>query len=284
MSKHELTADAAWHNNLCSVFESGEFISPRPGSKYTGDTLELVDWVSRVDMRFPVVTIASRKLGYRFMAAEAYWILTGDNRVSTIAPYSKVIANFSDNGETFHGAYGPMLMHMRQNHFAQQPVSQIDYVVQRLAEDQSTRQAVATIWRPCPPKSKDIPCTVSVQWLIRGGKIYCIDNMRSSDLWLGWPYDIFNFTMVTAVVALRLREVFGIHVTLGKICLHAGSQHLYVRDNEPATKCVTQPDVTEYAPFCLTKWSNDRHLMDFLKQMADNPSPDQSWLGELFRG
>ena len=68
---------------------------------------ELLGFQTRTDLNDPILTIKARKLGYKFLAAEAAWILSGENRVATIAPYSKIISSFSDDGLTFHGAYGP---------------------------------------------------------------------------------------------------------------------------------------------------------------------------------
>jgi thymidylate synthase len=149
-------------------------------------TMEILSHQTEVDMSYPIVTLKARKLGYKFMCAEAWWILTGQNTVETIKPYSKEIERFSDDGVYYNGAYGPRI------------VDQLTYAVDCLAKDPSSRQAIIEIWRPNPRDSKDVPCTIAVQFLIRDNHLYCIDTMRSSDLWLGWPYDIFNFTMLSA--------------------------------------------------------------------------------------
>jgi thymidylate synthase len=265
------SADLAWTRNLERVFTNGQVVSPRPGSPFTGNTLEVMNCSSTLDMTKPVVTIAGRKLGYRFLAAEARWILTGDNRVASIAPYSNVISKFSDNGIDFFGAYGPRV------------VSQLGGVISALVSDQSTRQAVMSIWRMNPPVTKDVPCTTTVQWLIRDGALHCIDTMRSSDLWLGWPYDVFNFSMLSAMIALILREEHGIHLNMGNLSLNAGSQHLYERNHEQAKLCVSEPDAVKYAPLQLRNFANAESLIAFLGNLAD--AQDRThlpWLGELF--
>lgn len=183
--------------------------------------MELMGNQTTVNMKFPVVLPKARKLGYKFMAAEAWWILTGQNTVSTIAPYSKQIVQFSDDGSYYHGAYGPKI------------VDQLSYVVESLVRDEFSRQAVINIWRESPKISKDIPCTVSLQFLIRHNRINCIATMRSSDAWLGWPYDVFNFSMVSARVRellLRMSPLQFKGLELGNLTLTAGSQHLYERN------------------------------------------------------
>lgn len=205
--------DLVWLELLKTILTKGETVHPRGQM-----TWEIPAHTTVVDMNDPVISIRERELGYKFMAAEAHWILSGDNRVSTIAPYSKKISTFSDDGVRFFGAYGPKVM------------EQMSYVVKTLGEDVDSRQAVMTIWRERPHATKDVPCTVALQFMIRDGKLNCHATMRSSDAWLGWVYDTFNFSMITWAVLLELRQ-WGLqdHVDLqiGKLYLTAASQHLY---------------------------------------------------------
>jgi thymidylate synthase len=179
-------------------------------------------------MRQPVLRVEERKLSYQFMAAEAYWILTGDDRVASIAPYSNRIANFSDDGIRFFGAYGPEI------------VDQLPYVVRKLNEDPLTRQAGLSIWRKNPPPSKDIPCTVAVFFSIREGRLNCHVFMRSSDLWLGLPYDVFNFSMLSHLVCCKLNEtrLVSDSVSPGDLYLTAASSHLYETNWDQAIQCL----------------------------------------------
>lgn len=180
-------------------------------------------------MYAPVVTVAARKLGYKFMAAEAAWILTGDNRVATIAPYSSRIREFSDDGVRFFGAYGPPVR------------DQLGHVIRALRDDDMSRQAVLTIWRPNPPQTKDVPCTVALQWMIREGQLHCFASMRSSDAWLGWPYDVVNFSVISRAVQLELSGLSSV-LFLGNLYLTAASQHLYDRDSARARECISDDE------------------------------------------
>ena len=212
------SASVAWINLVKDILERGSECRPR-GLRCR----ELLGYQTKVDMSRPIVTVAGRKLGYRFMAAEAWWILSGRNDVASISPYSRHIASFSNDGYHFDGAYGPRI------------VDQLRYVVDCLTSDPDSRQAVIEIWRPNPRPSRDVPCTVSVQFLVRDGAIHCVDTMRSSDAWLGWPYDVFNFSMLSAYVALLISARTNYSqkaYKLGTLTLTAGSQHLYVNPPE----------------------------------------------------
>ncbi len=216
----------AWFKLLRNILSFGR--SASPGSYAAGqagnETLELIGHQTRVDMKYPMVLSTARKLSYDFMAAEAWWILEGRDDVESIQRHCRHIAKFSDDGIRFHGAYGPRI------------VGQMDELVWLLLQDPASRQAVIDIWRINPPKGcRDVPCTLSAQWMIRNETLHCNVTMRSSDAWLGWPYDIFNFSMISWEIAEKLR-IFGINPRLGTLTLTAGSQHLYRRDIEKIEK------------------------------------------------
>ena len=259
------SANATWISNLHSLITRGASVSPRQRA-----TRECLSFVSDIDMRFPVVSIIARRLSHQFMAAEAHWILTGCNLVEPLARHAPSIRQFSDDRITFFGAYGPQI------------VPQLDYLTSTLRDDPHSRQAVATIWQRCPPKSRDIPCTIAVQWLIRDGALHCIDTMRSSDIWLGWPYDVFNFTMLTAAIAIRLRQA-GVPTRLGTLSIHSASQHLYERNLANAELCIADHTAIEYQPFDYTHFESEQDLLSFLFAAASGDGHRQQWMSELFR-
>jgi len=228
-SRCQTSTTERWRDLLHEILDDGEKVVSR------GFTcLECLGVKIVADMQVPVVLSRERKLGYHFMCAEAAWILSGDNRVATIAPFSKRIASFSDDGATFFGAYGPRIL------------PQLAYVIKTLAEDRGSRQAVLTIWRENPPKSKDIPCSLSVQWLVRDDKLHCMLSMRSSDIWLGVPYDLFNFSMLSLYLLKKLPP----GLLLGDLHLYAGSSHLYEENLAQAEKTARSNEII-LAPFDL---------------------------------
>lgn len=203
---------------LKEILEAGEEVSPR-GQK----TRELVaPHLYLPDARYNLVAYHARKLNYYFSVAEWLWILLGQNDVSSIGRFNSKIADYSDDGVTFTGAYGPKI------------TEQLPYVLGKLIEDPDTRQAVISIWRERPGQSKDVPCTVALQYLRRGGKLHSVTFMRSNDAWLGLPYDVFNFTQLQAYVAAALDLEVGSYSHL------AGSLHLYEWSWEKARAVVEE--------------------------------------------
>lgn len=250
----------AWMAALKEILSEGSTVSPRGNL-----TKEILQRTMIVDMRKPVLTSPARKLSYQFMAAEAFWILSGDNRVETISPYNQRIKDFSDDGIFFFGAYGPRIK------------SQLSYVIDKLVEDQSSRQAGLTIWRENPPPTKDVPCTVSIFFSIRESLLNVHVFMRSSDVWLGVPYDVFNFSMLGHMVCclLSLRDIF---VSPGEVFLTAASSHLYERDWVNARKCLSTwfPDQNP-TPQYFSTGLPDRMLGDLQLLRESKPGDYLRW-------
>jgi len=219
------------------------------------ETKEQLCVSTKINMNEPMVNIKSRQLGQKFRYAEAAWILSGDNRVKTIAPFSKIIPNFSDDGVRFFGAYGVKV------------VDQLTYIIDTLKEDPSTRQAVINIWRENPRKTKDVPCTLSLQFIIRDNELNCMATMRSSDAWLGWVYDVFNFSMISLYVLLQLKSQHNIKYKLGHLFLTVGSQHLYKQQFKKAQMCLEKADYfrDEKSP---TYLENGEQLIELLWEKA----------------
>lgn len=128
--------------------------------------------------------------------------------------------DFTDDG-VFHGAYGARVH------------GQVGDVYRTLVRDPDSRQAVLTIFdgtRDLDRPRKDIPCTLSIHFLLRGGMLNMGVTMRSNDIWLGTPYDLMQFSILQASLAQALDVEVGYYVH------QAGSLHLYERDLEKAKK------------------------------------------------
>jgi len=235
MARHfvEPTFANAWQRLLTALILEGETVSPRGHGtrEIMNVTFEVTNGLENILVN-PV-----RDLNYRFMIGEWLWIYGGLNDVASIARYNSVMKRFSDDDLILSGAYGPRLQ------------TQWYYVLKNLAIPDS-RQAVSTIWTPSPQDSKDIPCTISMQWMIRRGLLHCTINMRSSDVWLGLPYDFFTFSQLTNIVSSN------IGVPVGSITMNLASSHIYDTNVEKGTEAmfdvnyrsIRSPALSVYAP------------------------------------
>lgn len=204
--------------------------------------------------------LKDRKVNLPFMFAEAGWIISGSNRLMDVEYFMKGYANFSDDKIFMKGAYGPKV------------VDQLPYVTESILNDNDTRQAVLTIWRERPGPSKDIPCTVAMQFLLRGGKLHLVTTMRSQDVVLGFTYDVFTFSMVARAVQCIL-FMRGLQVELGNLYVNAGSLHLYERHFEDAKKWLESNEIDtriEANVIGLENTMNYQQLINLLVEGANN--------------
>ena len=158
-----------------------------------------------------------RNMPMRYAVGELLWYLSGSNRLDAIKKYSKAWESLSDDGETVNSAYGYRI-------FEQFGFDQWEYVKDLLKKDPNTRQAVIHIKDASNKPTKDTPCTVSLQFLLRNGQLNLTTYMRSNDIWLGFPYDVFSFTCLQIIMAFELG------VEIGEYTHIAGSLHLYTRN------------------------------------------------------
>lgn len=208
--------DTVWLALLRRLIYDGSVLSPR--GKPTLEISPMMLTITRPGQA--VITVAQRRLNYAFMTAEAMWMLAGRDDVEFLARYNSKMRQFSDDGTTLFGAYGPWV------------VKQLPYVLGKLRADPDTRQAVLTIWQQSPPATKDVPCTISMQFLIRDFSLHCLVTMRSSDAWLGLPYDIYSFTRIQGAVAGELK------LEPGTFTMFLGSSHLYQENIDAAQEIV----------------------------------------------
>lgn len=258
MTSQSFAADAAWRARVASLLDADavDYVVEPRGKRVA----EQLHRTITVDIERSLLLVPQRKLNYRFAAAEALWIMLGDDRVAPLAKHNKRMAEFSDDGVRLAGAYGPRLL------------PQLQYVVEALIADRDTRQAVASIWTPSPQPSKDIPCTLALTFMIRDGRLHAHAFMRSSDVWLGVPYDLFSFSCyATLIAALHNARVGGDKlVELGRLHLTAASSHLYAEHAALAAAVVGAAPV-EQPP---VRWPRDAAL-------AGNAFGVERWLTRI---
>lgn len=158
-----------------------------------------------------------RKMPLRYAIGELLWYLSGNNSLKEIQKYTTAWDRMSDNGETVNSNYGFCIR--RKFGF-----DQWAYVKNMLIENPNTRQAVIHIKTADCNSSKDVNCTVCCQFIVRDGKLYMTTYMRSNDIWLGFPYDVFQFTAMQVLMSMELGLELGTYTHI------AGSLHLYRRD------------------------------------------------------
>ncbi|MGX4746999.1 thymidylate synthase [Providencia rettgeri] len=160
---------------------------------------------------------------------EFLWYLTGSNDLSFIHHYIPKYIDYAEEDGKVHGGYGSRLFNMHNMY------NQIENIISLLKNKKTSRRALIQLFDSSDLVSKDnnglseykdIPCTVSLQFLIRENKLHLFSNMRSNDAFMGLTHDIFAFTMIQEFVARILQ------CELGNYYHFVSSMHLYEKDFE----------------------------------------------------
>jgi thymidylate synthase len=147
---------------------------------------------------------------------ELLWYLAGSKNLGFIAYYLPRYKKESEDGRTVFGGYGPRLFSMRRRH------NQVKNILSLLKKRDSRRAVIQILdAADTAKKHKEIPCTCTLQFMVRHGRLHMFTNMRSNDAYLGLPHDVFAFTMLQEIFARTLG------VELGTYSHAVGSLHLY---------------------------------------------------------
>jgi len=222
------------------VLEEGEPVTPRGL-----ETLEVSPLLFELtDPRQCLVLQRARRLNYAYAIVERLSLLSGRSDPEMLCFYVGKLRDYVNPCTgCFDGAYGPRVR------------PQLEYVYHELSRDPASRRAVVSVYSPSDQRaSLDVPCTLTLHFLVRRGQLDLIVNMRSSDLFLGLPYDVNQFGFLQQIVAGWLG------LDPGRYIHWAASAHVYDQDTAGARQVVTRredlldlsfevPALTEYETF-----------------------------------
>jgi thymidylate synthase len=181
--------------------------------------LEITGYAATITKPDALIIVSPERRARLFVSVGLWvWTLAGSNLVEAISYYNGRAVAFSDDGSTLGGSFGTRLF---DDQLARP--SQLDRVVTCLREDPASRRAVAAIFQPSDlmSDSRDVPCAIAVQYLVREGKLEAVTYMRSQSAAMVLVYDIFVFAALQRWVAAALDVALGPHHLL------VGSYHVY---------------------------------------------------------
>lgn len=158
---------------------------------------------------------------------ELFWYLSGSDDGDAISYYISGYKEFVEADNTVGGAYGPRLFGVKKGGH------QFANLIKLVASKPSTRQAVIQIFDEVDleePRKKEIPCTLTFQFLLRDDELHMIVNMRSNDAYVGLPHDLFCFTMLQELFAVAISAELGRPICLGSYKHFASSFHIYEKN------------------------------------------------------
>lgn len=165
---------------------------------------------------------------------EALWMLAGRNDLAFVSQFLKNMKNYSDDGRTLHGGYGPRW----RSHWEGR--DQISIAIQMLRENPDSRRVVVAMWDPrCDlyRVSKDLPCNTHIYFSVRDpapeGELDMTVCNRSNDLvWGALGANVVHMSMLQEYVAACLRR------PVGRYWQFANNLHGYLSTAEPLRSSV----------------------------------------------
>jgi thymidylate synthase len=212
------------------VLEDGVKKDDRTG---TG-TLSVFGHQLRFDLAdgFPLVT--TKKLHLKSIVHELLWFLAGDTNVKYLRENGVTIW---DEWADANGELGPVYGKQWRSWPAQDgdTIDQIKEVISEIRTNPSSRRLIVSAWNPADlPKMALAPCHCLFQFWVGNGRLSCQLYQRSGDVFLGVPFNIASYALLTQMVA----QVTGL--VPGEFVHTLGDAHLYLTHLEQARLQLTR--------------------------------------------
>jgi thymidylate synthase len=210
----------------------------------------------RFDLSEGVPLVTTKKIHTRSVFAELLWFLRGDTNVKWLQDRGVTIW---DEWADADGDLGPVYGYQWRSWPAPDGshVDQIAQVVAQIRDNPDSRRHIVSAWNVADiPQMALAPCHALFQFYVADGRLSCQLYQRSADVFLGVPFNIASYALLTHMVA----QVTGLRV--GDFVHTLGDAHLYAnhldqarlqltRDPRPLPRLVLDPTVTELDAFDL---------------------------------
>ena len=217
-------SERAYLDLLAEVLEDGARKTDRTG---TG-TLSVFGRQLRfgLEERFPLLT--TKKLHLKSIIYELLWFLRGDTNVRWLQERGVTIWDeWADESGNLGPVYGYQWRHWRTPDGRE--IDQIAQVINSLRARPDSRRHLVSAWNPADVDKMALPpCHALFQFYVANGRLSCQMYQRSADLFLGVPFNIASYALLTLMVA----QVTGLKP--GDFILTLGDAHLYMNHLEQA--------------------------------------------------
>ncbi len=218
-----------YHDLLQSILLHGHEHQDRTGV----GTISHFGLQTRFDLRegFPIVT--TKKIPFRWVAEELFWFLSGDtNEANLRARGVDIWAEWADAEHTSRfgrdaGDLGPVYGYLWRSFGGSYPkrdgIDQIASLINEIQLFPNSRRLIVTGWDPREANRVDLPpCHTLFQFKVEGGRVlHCQLYQRSADAFLGVPFNISSYALLTHMIA----HVCGLAV--GDFVYTLGDYHIY---------------------------------------------------------
>ena len=218
-----------YHDLLRSILANGKAHQDRTGV----GTISHFGYQTRFDLRagFPIVT--TKRIPFRWVAEELFWFLSGDtNEQNLRARGVDIWAEWADAPHTQRfgreaGDLGPVYGYLWRSFGGRYPnrdgVDQIANLIHNIEANPNSRRLIVTGWDPRQADNVDLPpCHTLFQFKVENNRVlHCQLYQRSADAFLGVPFNISSYALLTHLVA----HVTGLEA--GEFVYTLGDYHIY---------------------------------------------------------
>ena len=233
----------AYLDLLQRILDEGVEKSDRTGTG-TLSRLRAPDCASTCAEGFPLVT--TKKVHTRSVFAELLWFLRGDTNVKWLQDRGVTIW---DEWADADGDLGPVYGYQWRSWPTPdgRHVDQIAQVVAQIRDNPDSRRHIVSAWNVADiPQMALAPCHALFQFYVADGRLSCQLYQRSADVFLGVPFNIASYALLTHMVA----QVTGLEV--GDFVHTLGDAHLYAQPPRPGPAPATRD------PRPLPRWCSTR--------------------------
>ncbi len=179
-----------------------------------------------LDAGFPLLT--TKKVHLKSIAYELLWFLRGDTNIQYLKQHG---VSIWDEWADERGELGPVYGQQWRSWPAAdgRTIDQIGHVVESIRKNPDSRRLIVTAWNPAEVEKMALPpCHCLFQFYVAGGRLSCQLYQRSADVFLGVPFNIASYALLTLMVAQAT------DLRPGEFILTLGDAHLYLNHLEQA--------------------------------------------------
>lgn len=255
------TLDDLLRASLGDLLKNGVRITPRRGEALDQSGMMLV-------LRDPRARLSRTQTRGRLFSTlgELSWYLARSDALSFIRYYIPQYAPDALEGR-LPDAYGP-------RPFAYDGVNQVQRAIDLLRNRPDSRRAVIQLFdrSDLASNTADVPCTCTLQFLVRQEALQLVTHMRSNDAYLGLTHDVFSMTMLQELVACDLG------LPLGEYIHMIGSFHLYTENVAAARAFLKEGWQSTQAPMPPmtpgSPWASVATFLETERMLREGGSPD----------
>jgi len=210
------------------------------GDRTGTGTLSVFGHQMRFDLSqgFPLVT--TKKLHIKSIVHELLWFLSGDSNIAYLKDNGVSIWNeWADEDGNLGPVYG--VQWRKWQAASGETIDQISEVVTRLKEEPNSRRNIVSAWNVGEiPRMALPPCHCMIQFHVADGKLSCQLYQRSADIFLGVPFNIASYALLTHLLAQQTDLKVGEFIWTGGDC-HLYTNHLEQADRQLEREPLTLP-------------------------------------------